>query len=345
MVPYLPLFATNILVSWFFSPTFVLAAIPSRGGVCRAIHYIYMHRVIHSIDEFNAFFGQPSTHSLVAVGDLAQASLALFQPMDFGMYCVVLMDENFGELVKGGKTMRYQAGTVFSLRPGQTVSMNLDYSTKPRGRMLAFRPELLEKSGLGRDFYMFGFFNSDVFEALELSGTERGVLLNCFANIQTELHTPPDYLSTHMLRLGIGHLLSYCKRFFERQFREQKTHAGGLASRLDEMLDNYLSSGMPAQHGQPTVAWCAAQFHLSANYFGELVRRELHITAQEYVLGKTVAAAQALLRETQMSVGEIAEELGFAYPNHFTRMFRRQTGLSPVEYRRVAGHQGQAATP
>lgn len=292
-----------------------------------------MHKVIHSIDEFNAFFGQPTTHPMVAVGDLSQASLALFLPTDFDMYCVVLMDENFGELVLGGTAMRYQAGTAFSLRPGQVVSMNLDYSTKPRGRMLAFRPELLEKCGLGRDFYMFNFFASDVFEALQLSSTERGVLLNCFANIQTELHTPPDYLSTHMLRLGIGHLLSYCKRFFERQFRERSTTGEGMASRLGEMVDNYLSSGMPAQHGQPTVAWCAEQFHLSANYFGELVRRELHITAQEYIQGRTVAAAQALLRDTQMTVGEIAEELGFAYANHFTRMFRKRVGMSPLAYR------------
>lgn len=293
-----------------------------------------MVRTIGSIDEFNSLFRQHTTHPLVAVGDLSQADLQLFAPTDFGMYCIVLMDENFGELVKGNKTMRYQAGTVFSLRPGQVVSMNLDYSTRPRGLMLAFRSELLEKCGLGRDFYMFNYFNSDVFEALELSETERGVLLNCFANIQTELHTPPDYLSTHMIRLGIGHLLSYCKRFFERQFSDQRPAGESIASRMDEIIDNYLSSGMPAQHGQPSVAWCASQFNISANYFGELVKRELHITAQEYIMGKTVAAAQALLRNTQMSVGEIAQELGFAYSNHFTRMFRKQTGHTPLEYRK-----------
>lgn len=307
-----------------------------RATLRRHTHIYIMvmtHKVIHTIDEFNAYFRQSSTHPLVAVGDLSQADLALFLPLDFEMYCIVLMDENFGELVKGGKTMRYQPGTVFSLKPGQVVSMNLDYTTKPRGRMLAFRPELLEKSGLGRDFYMFDFFSSDVVEALELSETERGVLLNCFANIQTELHTPPDYLSTHMLRLGIGHLLSYCKRFFERQFRELRSDRGGLAGRLDEMVDSYLSSGMPAQHGQPTVAWCAEQFHLTPNYFGELVRRELHVTAQDYIQGKIVSAAQSLLAGTQMSVGEIAEELGFAYPNHFTRMFRRRVGISPLAYR------------
>ena len=151
---------------------------------------VMTHKVIHTIDEFNAYFRQSSTHPLVAVGDLSQADLALFLPLDFEMYCIVLMDENFGELVKGGKTMRYQPGTVFSLKPGQVVSMNLDYTTKPRGRMLAFRPELLEKSGLGRDFYMFDFFSSDVVEALELSETERySIALPIFRRSSTLLPT------------------------------------------------------------------------------------------------------------------------------------------------------------
>lgn len=291
-------------------------------------------RVIREITEFNNIFHQETVHPLVAVGDLSRADLSLFDPMDFGMYCVVLMDADFGLLVRNGRSVRYRAGTIFSLRPGQVVSMRLDYRVKPQGWMLAFRPELLEKSGLGRDFYMFNFFSSDDSDALELSSAERGVLLNCFANIYAELNTPSDYLSNHMLRLGIGHLLSYFKRFYERQY-EMRTWANqNLLQRLENVLDNYLSSGMPAQQGQPTVAWCAAQFNLSPNYFGDLVKRELHITAQEYVQNKLITAAQNLLRNTQMSVGEIAEELGFAYPNHFIRLFRKKVGETPLKYRK-----------
>lgn len=291
-------------------------------------------RVIREITEFNDIFHQETVHPLVAVGDLSRADLSLFDPMDFGMYCVVLMDADFGLLVRNGRSVRYRAGTIFSLRPGQVVSMRLDYRVKPQGWMLAFRPELLEKSGLGRDFYMFNFFSSDDSDALELSSAERGVLLNCYANIYAELNTPSDYLSNHMLRLGIGHLLSYFKRFYERQY-EMRTWANhNLLQRLENVLDNYLSSGMPAQQGQPTVAWCAAQFNLSPNYFGDLVKRELHITAQEYVQNKLITAAQNLLRNTQMSVGEIAEELGFAYPNHFIRLFRKKVGETPLKYRK-----------
>lgn len=289
---------------------------------------------VHDIDEYNAYFHQPTLHPMVSVGDLSRADLSLFEPTDFGMYCVVLMDADFGELTKGGKGIHYRAGTVFTLMPGQVVAMNLDPDVKPKGWMLVFRSELLIKTGLGRDFYMFNFFQYDVLEALVLSPTERNILLNCFANIFAELHTPDDHLTGHMLRLGIGHLLSYCKRFYERQFDTQHKTNNDMLARLNTMLDNYLSSGLPEQKGQPTVAWCAAQFHWSPNYFGDVVKRELHITALEYVQGKIIDAAKAMLTHTSMSVTEIAQQLGFTYPNHFTRLFHKKVGVSPTEYKR-----------
>jgi len=293
-----------------------------------------MTKIVSGIDEFNAFFHQATLHPLMSVGNLALADLSLFEPMDFDMYCIVLMDVDFGELVKGGRPVRYRAGTVFSLRPGQVVSMNLDYSVKPQGWMLAFKPELLEKSGLGRDFYMFNFFSHDVQEALELSQAERGILLNSFANIVAELQAKHDYLTNHMLHLGIGHLLSYCKRFFERQFSERASQDNNFRKRLDTVIDSYLSSGSSAQQGQPTVAWCASQFNLSPNYFGDLVKKEIHITAQEFIQDKIISAAKQLLLGTNLTINEIAEELGFSYPNHFTRMFRRKTGVSPLQFRK-----------
>lgn len=295
-----------------------------------------MAKIVTDIDEFNAFFRQPTTHPLVSVGDLSKADPSLFEPVDFNMYCVVLMDVNIGKLTKDGKPLSYDAGTIFTMMPGQVVAMDLDFSVHPRGWMLAFRPELLVKTGLGRDFYMFNFFSYDVAEALTLSPTERGIIMNCFANLFAELHTPADNLSGHMLRLCIGQLLSYCKRFYERQFMGPTYSISNLLQRLDLLIGNYLNSGLPEQEGQPTVAWCAEQFGLSPNYFGDLVKRELHITAQEYVQGKIIDAAKALLRDTNMTVAQIAEQLGFTYANHFTRLFHKKVGYSPLRYRKVA---------
>lgn len=287
------------------------------------------------MDAFNGFFHQKTEHPHIAVGDLSRAELALFAPLDFDMYCVVLMDSDFGELVKDGKSIRYQPGTLFCLRPGQVVSMNLDYSQRPKGKMLAFSEEMLVKTGLGRDFYMFDFFDEEVDDALTLTGEERGIIQNCFDNIFSELLTKPDYLSAHLLRLGIGQLLSYYKRFFERQYSERIRSSYDMRNRLDMIIDNYLTSGSAAQDGQPTVAWCAAQFNLSPNYFGDLVKRELHITAQEYIQLKVLDKAKRLLAMSDMPVYEISQELGFSYANHFNRMFRRETGMTPLQFRKV----------
>ncbi|MCE2616525.1 MAG: helix-turn-helix domain-containing protein [Phocaeicola sp.] len=291
-------------------------------------------KVVSTIDQFNAYFHQATAHQMVAVGELSRAELSLYDSIRFDMYCVVLMDVDFGELVKAWTAIRYNAGTIFWIRPGQVISMNLNYTVKPQGWMLAFKKELLERTGLGRDFYMFDFFNHDVNDALALSPSERGIIINGFVNIQAELLTNRDYLSDHMLRLGIGVLLSYCKRFFERQFEKQKEHTKNIKGQLDTLIDNYLSSGSSAQLGQPTVAWCADHFNLSPNYFGNLVKHELHITAQEYIQQKIITAACHLLADTTMTVGEIAEELGFAYSTHFARMFRNKTGQSPQEFRK-----------
>lgn len=294
------------------------------------------HVTVRSIEQYNRYFHQSTSHPLVSVARLEEADLSLFVPTDFGMYCVVLMDVDFGELVKDGAGMRYRAGTIFTLKPGEVVSMNLDPTVAPKGWMLVFHPQLIVNTGLGRDFYMFNYFDNHVSKALELTESERSVMINCFANIDAELHAPDDELTGHMLRLGIGQLLSYCKRFFERQFDKKNQRQSDFIRRLDTLLDTYLAPGspLPRQFGQPTVAWCSEQFHLSPNYFGDVVKRELHITAQQYIGRKVVERAKSLLANPTQSINDISDALGFSYANHFTRFFRKHTGLSPTQFRR-----------
>lgn len=294
------------------------------------------NKKVENIDQFNKFFHQPTYHPLVSVGNLSNADISLFEPLDFGMYCVVLMDINFGELILKGKSMRYRAGTIFTMKPGDIVSMNLDPNVRPRGWMLAFRPELLNGTGLGRDFYMFNFFDYDIAEALELYEAERLVALNCFQNIRTELEARDDEFTSHMLRLGIGTMLTFCRRFYERQFDTQAFNSSVFQKRLDSLLDHYLSeeSTLPREHGLLTVAWCAEQFHLTPSYFGELVHRETGTTAQAYIQNRIVERAKSLLAHEALSINDIAYQLGFDYPNHFTRFFRQKVGVTPTVFRR-----------
>lgn len=294
------------------------------------------HIRVENIEQFNHYFHQPTYHPQVSVARLQDADLSLFEPTDFCMYCVVLMEVDFGELVLHETCMRYRGGTMFTMKPGDVVSMNLDSRVKPHGWMLAFRPEQLNGTGLGRDFYMFNFFEYKVAEALELFDSERRVIINCFNNIYTELQAPDDELTSHMLRLGIGQLLTCCRRFYDRQFDTKDLHSSDLGKRLDKMVDEYLSEGSKKlrTQGPPTVAWCAEQFHLTPSYFGDIVRREMGITPQAFLQTKLIDRAKSLLASQELTINEIAEELGFSYPNHFARLFRQKTGMSPSAFRR-----------
>jgi AraC-like DNA-binding protein len=291
-------------------------------------------RILNCITDFNHYFSAQTLHPQVAVAELFRADFSLFDTKVYDMYALIMIDGVFGELIRDGKPLPYTKGSLVTIRSGQSIEMKMDYTTKPQGWMLAFKPELLEKTGLGRDFYMFSYFNSDYSEAIRLTDMEYGVIKNCFANLYAELNTPKDHLSGQMIRLGIGTLLSYVKRYFEKQHTTSVLRSETLVGKLDTLLDKYLGSGLPAQHGQPTVTWCATQFNLSPNYFGDMIKKEVHITAQEYIRGKIVSHAQVLLRQTNMTINEIAEELGFAYPNHFTRMFHKATGYTPLKYRK-----------
>ncbi len=274
---------------------------------------------LRNIEDFNLLFSSPTLHPQVSVIELVHIGCRHRKPMVCNMYGLIL----------------YSNGSLLTIRPGQTVEIEPDSDTpEQQGWMLVFQPDLLEKTGLGRDFYMFSYFQSDYSEAIVLTEVEHKVIRNCFANLYAELHTKPDYLSGQMIRLGIGTLLSYVKRYFEKQYTCTAMRTETLAGRLDSLLSRYLGSGQPAQQGQPSVGWCAAQLGLSSGYFSDMIKKELHITAQEYIRSKIIAQAQVLLRQTNMTINEIAEELGFRYPNHFTRMFHKATGFPPLKYRK-----------
>lgn len=300
-----------------------------------------MVHTVKNIEQLCACFHQPARHPLVMVGRLETADSKLFAPTDFGMYCVVLLEGFFGVLHRDDVSLDYKAGTLFCIKPKQVVSTRLTPESCPRGWVIAFKPELLVKTGLGRDFYMFNFFDYDVHHALHLNEDEHKIILSCFENVSNVLKQPNDELTGHILRLSISQLLSYCKRFYNRQFAEQHRPTQGIAQRLDQIATSYLTGGEACRNGQLTVAWCAEQFHLSPNYFGDVVKRELHITAQEFVLQKTLEIAKQMLGNPNMTITEVAAELGFVYPNHFTRLFRSKLGISPSVYRKRIWGKGQ----
>lgn len=295
-----------------------------------------MHTLIENIDQYNRYFGRPTYHPLVSVARLQDADLSLFDPTDFGAYCVVLMEADFGALLLRETCMRYRPGTMFTMKPGDVVSMHLDPERQPRGWMLVFRPELLNGTGLGRDFYMFNFFDYTVAEALELSESERRVIVNCFQNILAELEAPDDELTSHMLRLCISQMLTSCRRCYERQFDTKRVHTPDFIRRLDAVIGEYFAADgrLARRMGVLTVAWCAEQFHVTPTHFSDTVRRLVGLTPQVYIQNRVIEHAKLLLAERALSIDEVARRLGFSYPNHFSRLFLQKTGSTPTAFRR-----------
>lgn len=289
---------------------------------------------LNTIQDINTFLGAETLYNQVTVADLTYANVTFFHTRMYNMYALLLMDNKCGEVIRDNQVVEYSERSLITIRPGQTLGVILDYDIKPKGLILAFKAELLEKTGLGRDFYMFSYFNMNYNDAIALNEIEYKVIRNCYTNLHAELHTPKDHLSGQMIRLGIGTLLSYVKRYFEQQHIDLVKRSETLSNRLDSLLDKYLGSGQPAQMGLPSVKWCASQLNMSPNNFAEQIKKDMHVTAQEYIKNKMIAHAQVLLRQTNMTINEIAEELGFKYPNHFTRMFHSSTGYTPLKYRK-----------
>lgn len=278
-------------------------------------------KTLGNIESFNAFFHQKTTHKLMSVASFPFESLSTGDSISMKMYWVILLPGN--------------PGLVFTGNPGQSFIFPSSLKASGQGWVLAFCPEMVNGTGLGRDFYMFNFFDYEDMETLEINDMEQTVLENCFQNILAELNADDDDLTSHMLRLGMGQLLSYCRRFYDRQFGNKRLRTSELIVRLDTIINGYLADAtdLKLRLGPPSVAWCSSQFHLTPNYFGDLVKQKLGISARKYIQTKVAELACSLLLEPQNSVGEVAVQLGFNYPNHFTRFFRQQMGVSPLEFK------------
>ena len=170
-------------------------------------------------------------------------------------------------------------------------------------------------------------------EALHLSEQERNVVVDCLQNILAELNHAIDKHSRTLIVSNIELLLNYCTRFYERQFITRVNANRDVLAGFEHLLGDYFRDDRPEREGVPTVRWCAEQLHLSPNYFGDLVKKETGKSAQEYIQSKVIDIAKERIFDTSRSISEVAYSLGFRYPQHFTRLFKKVVGCSPNEYR------------
>ncbi|MBS1526171.1 MAG: helix-turn-helix transcriptional regulator [Bacteroidetes bacterium] len=291
-------------------------------------------RRFETISQYNDFNQHPTLHPLVTVVDLSKANPRQHYKMYFGFYIVFLKDIKCGDLVYGRHTYDYQKGTLVFMAPGQVAGIQTDGGYfQPKGYALAFHPDLVRGTSLGKHIHDYGFFRYESHEALHLSERERQTVLDCFAKIDMELNQSIDKHSKTLIANNIELFLNYCMRFYDRQFITRDHVHKGVLEKFESLLNDYFASDKPQNLGLPSVAWCAEQVHLSPNYFGDLVKKETGRPAQEYIQARLIDVAKEKIFDRSKSVSEVAYELGFKYPQHFTRLFKQRVGQTPNEYR------------
>lgn len=287
------------------------------------------------IDKYNKLYGLETQHPLVAVIDLTQAShIVNHIRMTYGLYALYLKNGVQCTLHYGRQLYDYQEGTIVSFAPGQTVGVDSDEDeVKPGVRGLLFHPDLIYGTPLAEHISQYTFFDYGQTESLHLSETERQMILGLFDNIHSELNHPVDRHSQNIIVDRIKLILDYCMRFYDRQFVTRHKANSDILIKFEADLKEYLNSKQTELTGLPTVAYFADRACLSPGYFGDLIKKETGMTAQHHIQQKVIERAKQHIRAGQLTINQIATLLGFQYPQHFIRLFKRETGLTPREYR------------
>jgi AraC family transcriptional activator of pobA len=294
-------------------------------------------QVLHTATDFTRFCGLPGpAHPLLTVIDLATTR---GQPRPVGLtpvvqqfYTVWLKKGLKGTIYYGRQTFDFGEGVLGFQAPGQVFAIDetLDLS-KISGWMLVFHPDLLHKHPLGKKIASYGFFSYALHEALHLSAREEQQLDSVLASIRLEHEQPIDAFSQDVLASHIEVLLNYANRFYHRQFLTRRPPEHDLLSRFETLLAAYFAQG--GEQPLPTVQYFADALHVSPAYLSDMLRTLTGQTTQQHIHYGLIEKAKQLLLSTSLSINETAFQLGFEYPQYFTRLFKSKTGLTPAAFR------------
>jgi AraC family transcriptional regulator, transcriptional activator of pobA len=290
---------------------------------------------LESVAQFNFQRGQETLHPLVSVLDQSKSKPVEAKRYLSEIYIIFLKDVKCEDFQYGRNKYDYQDESLLFIAPGQVFGFDLgaERLIQPRGWALTFHPDFIKGTSLGKKIIEYGFFSYDVTEALHISKRERQIVLECFRKIKEELQRNIDKHTVNVIVSNIELLLNYCLRFYDRQFITRAHLNKDILTRFEGLLKKYYESELPKSLGLPTVSYCANELNLSANYFGDLVKKETGKTALEYIQEKVIDLAKERIFDRSKSISEIAFEMGYKYPQHFTRLFKRRVGMSPQEYR------------
>lgn len=292
--------------------------------------------IFDTIRKYSETFDNKTLHPLINFVDL-NLSQPLPRPkfrLDF--YAIIIKDSCSGELRYGNKYYDFKEGTMVFFGPGQVVTSEPEGEMhQPHGKALVFHPDLIKGTSLGKQIHEYSFFRYEIHEALHLSDREREIVNNCYANIISEISQNIDKHTQKLIVANLELLLKYCSRFYDRQFITRENINHGVIEQFEQKLNEYLLSEKLPISGLPTVNHFASELHLSSNYFGDLIKKETGKSAQELIQLKLLDLAKEKVLDTTKSISEVSYELGFRYPQHFTRLFKQKIGVSPNEFRNL----------
>lgn len=292
---------------------------------------------IGSIEELNIYNGKQTDHPSVTILDLSKSKPGPPGKFHFDLYSIFLKGSKCNPVKYGRKHYDYQNGTLVFIAPGQIVEIEKeedeDKLHQPSGWVLFFHADLIRGTSLGQNIKDYTFFSYHVNEALHISEKERLFVMDCFSKIQTEIERPVDKHSRKLIAHTIELLLNYCLRFYDRQFIVREQANKSIIERFEDLLNNYFNPEETANEFLPSVTYFADKLNLSAKYFGDLIKKETGKTALELIQLRLIDFVKELIFDKTKSISEIAYELGFKYPQHFTRFFKQKVGITPNEYR------------
>lgn len=294
---------------------------------------------IKTISEYHRVAQLPApAHPLLSVIDVATIrQLPLDGPISLVTdFYLISLKKGFTAKVKyGQQTYDFDEGVLSFMAPGQVFGLTPAEQPQMQqaGWVLLIHPDFLWNTPLAQGIRQYQYFDYAVNEALFLSAAEEETMARLIQHIEQEHRTATDHFSQRIIVSQLEALLNYAERFYQRQFLTRRISHGQLLARLEELLEAHFGSPELATGGLPTVAHLADALHVSPDYLSSMLKALTGLSAQQHIHEKLLAKAKEQLSTTQLSVGEIAFQLGFEHPQSFSRLFKTKTNLSPLEFR------------
>lgn len=292
---------------------------------------------MESISQVHQHFGLvPPKHPLVSVLGAFDTALLVGIPVVSDLYSISLKAGMAGHCVYGRNSYDYQEGTLVFIAPGQVIQYTPGDGTPDPAESwnLLFHPDLIRRSELGQRISSYSFFHYEANEALHVSEDEKQSLRQIIDKIKAEYSQNIDRHSQALIVSNIQLLLDYCTRYYDRQFYTRTNLNKDIASDFEQVLRDYYASNQQEALGLPTVAHCGKVMNISPYYLSDLLKKETGRSASDHIHFFVLDRAKSSLLGSSRSVSEIAYDLGFAYPQHFSKLFKAKTGMSPKEYRK-----------